>query len=118
MFNNVLDFNKKTAYPQVGDTKSKLKEIKFGNKPRALKQKQRGNSKIDEQINKSLYKWIMHHPQVLQSPIVNDCMKVKIDGHTEPQLVPKLLLEVSFWELHNSLVSDTDDGRLKEARDV
>ena len=58
----------------------------------------------------------MHHPQGVQSPILNDCLKVNIDGHTEPQLVPKLLLQVSTRELHNSLVSDTEDGRLKEAR--
>ena len=59
----------------------------------------------------------MHHPQVLQSPIVNDCLKVKIGGHTEPQLVTKLLLQLSFIELHNKLVSDTDNGGLKEERD-
>ena len=43
---------------------------------------EKGNSKIYEQIKMSLYNWIMHHPQVVQSPIVNDCMKVKMDGHT------------------------------------
>ena len=59
----------------------------------------------------------MHHPQVVQSPIVNDCLKVKIDGHTELQLVPIFLLRVSVRELHHNLVSDTDDGKLKEARD-
>ena len=52
----------------------------------------------------------MHNPQVVQSPIVNDCLKVNIDGHTEPQLVSKLLLHVSVRELHNSLVSDPVDG--------
>ena len=36
--------------------------------------------------------------------------------HTEPQLVPKLLLQVSVRELHNSLVSDPNDGGLKYAR--
>ena len=36
---------------------------------------------------------------------------------TEPQLVPKLLLQVSVRELNNSLVSDTNDGGLKDARD-
>ena len=41
-----------------------------------------------------------------------------MDGHTEPQLVPKLLLQVSVRELHNNLVSDTDYGGLKEARDA
>ena len=45
----------------------------------------------------------MHHLQVVQSPIVNGCMKGKIDGQTEPQLVPKLLLHVSIRELHNNI---------------
>ena len=58
----------------------------------------------------------MHHPQVVQPPIANDCLKVKIDSHTEPQLVPILLLQVSVKELHNNLVSETDDGGIKEAR--
>ena len=58
----------------------------------------------------------MHNPQVVLLTIVNDCLKVKIDGHAEPQLVPKLLLQVSFRELHNNLVSDADNGGLKESR--
>ena len=83
MFTKVLKV-KKTAYYRVGDAKSKRKAVKFGSTSWALKQKRKGNSKINEQIKKSLYNWIMHHPQVTQSPIVNDCLKVKIDGHTEP----------------------------------
>ena len=55
----------------------------------------------------------MHHPQVVQSPIANDYLKVKIDGYNETQLVPKLLLQVSIRELHNNLVSDKKDGGLK-----
>ena len=39
------------------------------------------------------------------------------DDQTEPQLVPKLLLQVSVRELHNSLVSDLNYGDLKDARD-
>ena len=57
----------------------------------------------------------MHHPQVMQSLIVNDCLKVKIDGQTEPQLVPKHLLQVSVRELYNNIVSDTIYDGLKEA---
>ena len=41
---------------------------------------------------------------------------MKTYGHTEPQLDPKLLLKVSVRELHNRLVSDIDNGGLKEAR--
>ena len=47
----------------------------------------------------------------------NDFLKVKIDGHTESQLVPKLLLQVSVRELNKNLVSATIYGGLKEARD-
>ena len=36
---------------------------------------------------------------------------------TEPQLVPKLLLQVSVRKMHNSLISDPTDGGLKDARD-
>ena len=39
------------------------------------------------------------------------------DDQTEPQLVTKLLLRVSVRELHNSLVSDPNDGGLKDAKD-
>ena len=69
-------------------------------------------------MNKSLYNWITNHPQVLQSPIVNNCMKVNIDGHTEPQLVPIFLLQVSVLELHNRCVSYPEDGGIKLTRDA
>ena len=64
-----------------------------------------------------MYTWITRHPQVVQSPISNDCLKVMLYYQSEPQLVPKLLLQVSVRELHNSLVSDPNDGGLKDARD-
>ena len=54
----------------------------------------------------------------MKSPIENDCLKFSIDGHYEPQLVPKLLLQVSVWELHNSMVSPPEEGWLKEAKDA
>ena len=53
----------------------------------------------------------------MQSPIVNDFLKLKYDGHNEPQLVPKHLLHVSIRALQNDLVSATIYGGLKEARD-
>ena len=60
----------------------------------------------------------MYHPQVVQSPIVNYCLKINIYGHTEMQLFPILLLKVSVRELYNSLFSDPVDGEIKEARDA
>ena len=79
--------------------------------------KQKGHSKINEQIKRNIHIWITRHPQVVQSPISNDCLKVIFYDHTEPQLVPKVLLQVSVRELHNSLVSDPNYGGLKYAMD-
>ena len=101
---------------EFGAAKSKRKAIKSGTRPWAKKKKRKVNSKINHQISKSLYNWIMRHPQVLQPPLFNDCLKVKIYGHTRPQIFPKHLLQVSIRELHNSLVSDSDYGGFKEAR--
>ena len=95
IFTNILDVKKKNSTRRVGASKYKCKAVKYVITPWALKQNRKGNSKINDPIKKSLYNWIMHHPQVMQSPIVNDCLKAKIDGHNEPQLVPKLLLRDS-----------------------
>ena len=79
--------------------------------------KLKGHSKINGQIKRNLYAWITRHPRVIQSPISNDCLKVMFDDQIEPPLVPKLLLQVSVREIHNSLVSDTNYCGLKDARD-
>ena len=39
------------------------------------------------------------------------------DYQTEPQMVPKLLLQVPVRELHSSLVSDPNAVGIKDARD-
>ena len=59
--------------------------------------------KINENIKRNLHAWITSHPQASQSPISNDCLKVMLDDMTEKKLVPKLLLQLSIRELHNSL---------------
>ena len=81
------------------------------------KKKPKGHSKINEQIKRNLYAWITCHPQLVQSPISSYCLKVLLDDQTEPQLVPQILLQVSVRELHNSLLSDTNYGGLKDALD-
>ena len=116
LFTNILDVKNKTAARIVGASKSNRKSIKSVTTLWSLKPKQKLNSKINDQINKSNF--IMHHPQVVQSPIFNYCLKVNIYSHTEPQLVTKLLLQVSVQEIFNSLVSVPVDDGLKEARDA
>ena len=91
--------------------------MQVGNSLWTKKTKRKGHSKINEHIKSNLYAWITRHPQVIQSPISNDCLKVIFDDHTKPQLVPKLLLQVSVRELHNILESDPNNGGLKDARE-
>ena len=81
-----------------------------------MEKKRKGHSKINEQIKFNVYTWITRHPQVVQSPISNNCLKVMLDDQTEPQLVPKLILHMSVRELHNSLVNDPNDGGIKDDR--
>ena len=40
-----------------------------------------------------------------------------LDDQTEPQIVPNFLLLVSVREIHHSLVSDPNDGGIKDTRD-
>ena len=72
LFTNMLYVKNKTATCRVGAAKYNHKAIKYGNTPWVLKPKRKVNSKISEQIKKSLYNWIMRHPQVVRSPIFND----------------------------------------------
>ena len=74
------------------------------------------HTKINERVNKYLYNWILQHHQVVKLQIANNCLKVSIGGHSEPQLVSKFLPQVSAQELHNSMVSPPEEGVLKGAR--
>ena len=46
----------------------------------------------------------MYHSQVMQPPIANDCLKIKIDGYAESQLITKLLLQVSAFVFELNLI--------------
>ena len=63
------------------------------------------SAKINACVKIALYDFIIMHPQVVQSPIENDCLNMSIYGHSEKHMVTELLLQVSAQELHNSVVS-------------
>ena len=112
-----MDVQPKTAKRRFVAAKSRHKSMKVCNRLWTKKVKRKRHSKINEQIKRNLYTWITHHPQVVESPIPNDCLKVMLDYQTESQLVPKFLFQVSVREPNISLVSDPNDGGLKDARD-
>ena len=116
LFTNILDVKPTTAKRRFVAAKSRRKAMKVCNSLWTKKTKQKGHSKINDHIKRNFYTWITRHPQVFQSPISNYCLKILLDDQTEPQLVPKLLLQVSVRELHNSLGNDPNDGGMKDAR--
>ena len=87
LFTGVLDVKKKTYVRRVGAAKSKYKAIRAGSIFWSSIPKRKGYTKINEQVKKYLYNWIIQHPQVVKSPIANNFLKESIDGHSEPQLV-------------------------------
>ena len=105
LFTNIFFVKKKISIQRVESTESKSRAIKIGNSLLTNK-KRKGHSKINEQIKINLYAWITLYTRVFQSTTSNDFLKDIFDDQTEPQLVPKFLLQVSVRELHNILVSD------------
>ena len=93
-FTNKLDVKPKREKRRFVAAKSKCKPMKVGTSQRTNKTKRKGHSKIYEYIKRSFYTRITRHSQVLQSLISNYCLKVLLNYQTEPQLVPKLLLQV------------------------
>ena len=80
LFTNILNVRPKTAKHRIVAEKSKHRATKVGDSQWTKKKK--WNSKINKQIKRNLYAWITRHPQVFQSPISNDCLKVMFDDHT------------------------------------
>ena len=87
--------------------------IRIGNVLWSSILKKRGHTKIIAYIKQALYSSVLHHPQAVQSPISNDCLKVSIYGQSETYILPKLLFKLSVGELHNSMVSPTEEGVTK-----
>ena len=118
LFTEVLDVKKKAAVRRVGAARSKNKATRAGSMSWSRIKKRKVHTKINAQVKKYLYNWILQHSQALKSPLSNYCLKSSIDVHSEPHLVPKCLLKFSAQELHNRMVSLPEKVGLKEAIDV
>ena len=97
LFAEILDVKSKTAVCRVGAAKSNSKAIIAGSMLCLIIPNRKLHTQKNEQVKKYFYNWILQHPQVVQSPISNYCVKMYIDGNSEPQLVPKTMPQVSVW---------------------
>ena len=82
LFTTILDVKPKTAKCRIVAAKSKHKSMKVGNNLWTNKTKRKGHSKINGQFKRNLYAWITRHPQVFQSLISNDFLRVMLDDQT------------------------------------
>ena len=73
---------KRTAIRRVESSKSKRRSIRVVNILCTNKTKLKGHSQINDQIKCNIYAWITRYPQVIQSPISNNCLKVISDYQT------------------------------------
>ena len=62
LFSKVLGVKNKTVVLNVGDSKSKCKEIRPGSMLCLSITNRTGHTKINECVKKSLYNWILQHP--------------------------------------------------------
>ena len=104
-FLETLKVKTKTAVRRFCAAKSKQKTIRYGSMLWSSIPKQRIHTKINQQVKKYFYNWILQHTQVLVSPIAKDSLKLYIDGQVEPDLVTKLLFQVLLREINNIMVS-------------
>ena len=71
---------------------------------------------VSEALRQKLVEWIIKFSNVRESPITRDTLLIADAGVGVKRIVPKLLMKCSMQQLHNELISSTDDGYLLGAR--
>ena len=82
-FSETLNAKNNTAVCRLCAAKTKLRAIRKINMLWSNIAKRRGHTKINQKLRKSLYNWILHHRQVMQSPIAGDCLYGSIDVNSK-----------------------------------
>ena len=73
--------------------------------------KRKGWTKVNKELEEKVHSFIENHPNVVQSPIMNDYVSVK--DKADPSVVhkvPKLLLQITIRELHNDLIDELPEA--------
>jgi len=91
----------------------KVKEVFW-----SIGRSRKGYSKITAEIKAALWKWILEHPDVVESPIANDTIKVidPVNGKKD-KVVAKQLRMICVCQLHNDLLRPVEEGGFEYAYD-
>ena len=81
-FIETMDVKHKTNIRRFGAAKENRKATKTGNMLWSKISKRLGHTRINRKVIEALYHWILHHLEVVQYPIENDCLYVSIDGNS------------------------------------
>jgi hypothetical protein len=76
-----------------------------------LRRRHKGTRTIPSFIRDAVVDWVVHHENVIPSPIVSETLFVKLPGSTQKHRVTKLLLEIPVRELHNRMLSELPVAR-------
>ena len=88
-FSEAFDVKTKTSVHRLGDSKSERNTIRVGNMMCYNIPERSGHENTNDRVEKALYNWITKYPKVVQSPIINDPLKVSIEGNAGTYFFPK-----------------------------
>jgi len=72
-------------------------------------------TKVDSDLRDAVHEWIRKHPMVIESPILNDMVRIPDpQDNTKTIKTSKLLLSISVRELHNDMVKLLDVAKSPE----
>jgi hypothetical protein len=72
-------------------------------------------SKVTLEKRAALDKWTRGHHDIVQSPIARDTIQVYNQETKKKEPMPKLLLMISVWELHNDMAKPVEAGGFEYA---
>ena len=79
-FSETLDVKHKTGVGRLGKARANLKAIITSNVLWSNISKRSGHAKMNRNVRKALYNWIIHHTQVVQYTTANYCIYLSTDG--------------------------------------
>ena len=86
-------------------------EVKWSIKPCIVRKKS-----VSKALRQKLVEWIMKNSNVRESPIARDTLLITDAEYGVKRRVPKFLLEFSMRQLHNYIITSSDDGGLLGSR--
>ena len=77
---SMLGLSTHTASHRLLDGSKKLKDVRYNDSSMVFVKKRKGRIHVTDDIKEAVHTWLKTHPFVVQSPLANDCIKIKDHG--------------------------------------